>query len=81
MTEAIQHIKKNKTLPFTAMWMDIENIMPSEINQILCDVTYMWNLKNNVNETACKTETDSQTQKTNCGYQSVEGRGRGTLKV
>ena len=43
------------------MWMDLENIMPSEINQIPCDVTYMWNLKNNTNETACKTETGSQT--------------------
>ena len=43
------------------MWMDLENIMLSEIYQILCDVTYMWDLKNNANETACKTETDSQT--------------------
>ena len=29
------------------------------------DITYMWNLRNNTNESICKTETDSQTQKTN----------------
>ena len=26
-------IKKNETLPFTATWMDPENIIPSEISQ------------------------------------------------
>ena len=26
--------KNNEILPFTATWMDLENIMPSEINQI-----------------------------------------------
>ena len=29
--------------------------------QILCDVTYIWNLKNSTNESTYKTETDSQT--------------------
>ena len=29
--------------------------------QILYDITYMWNLKNNTNEHIYKTETDSQT--------------------
>ena len=28
--------------------------------QILYDITYMWNLKNNTNESIYKTETDSQ---------------------
>ena len=32
--------------------------------QILYDITYMWNLKNNTNESIYKIETDSQTQKT-----------------
>ena len=32
-------------LTFTAMWMDMESLMLSEINQILYDITYMWNLK------------------------------------
>ena len=29
--------------------------------QILYDITYMWNLENNTNESIYKTETDSQT--------------------
>ena len=29
--------------------------------QILYDITYMWNLKNNPNECICKSETHSQT--------------------
>ena len=29
--------------------------------QILYDITYMWNLKNNTNEFIYKTETDPQT--------------------
>ena len=33
--------------------------------QILYDITYGWNLKNNTNESMYKAETGSQTQKTN----------------
>ena len=43
-------LKKNEILPFAAMWIDLENIMLSEMSdrerQILYDITYMWNLKN-----------------------------------
>ena len=48
--------------------------MLSEISQrqILYDITYIWNLKNNTNECMCRTATDSQ--KTTNGYQG-EGRG------
>ena len=55
-------IKKNEILPFAPTWMDLENFMLSEISQrqILYDITYMWNLKNNTTECICKTETDSQ---------------------
>ena len=51
--------------------MSLENIMLSEISQreILYDVTYMWNLKNNTNECICKAATNSQIQKTTNGYQ------------
>ena len=41
--------KKNEIMPFVATWIDLENIMFSEISQmtkanIFC-ITYMWNLK------------------------------------
>ena len=45
-----------------ATWIHIENITLSEINQReedKYDITYMWNLKNNTNESIYKTETDS----------------------
>ena len=46
-------IKKKKILPFVAVWMDLENIMLSEIRQserkIPYDFTHMWNLKNKLN--------------------------------
>ena len=55
--------KKNEILPFVAMWVDLENIILREVRQrqILYDITYMWNLKNNTNESIHKTETDSKT--------------------
>ena len=60
MRECNSVIKKNEILPFAAMWMDVENIMLSEIGERkrIC-ITYMWNLKNNTSECICKTETDS----------------------
>ena len=58
------HIK-NETLPLAATWMDLEIIILSEVSgrerQISYDMTYMWNLKNDMNESMYKTETDSQT--------------------
>ena len=57
-------IKKNKILPFAVTWMDPENMILSEVSQTEKDkyyITYMWNLKNNTNESIYKTETDSQT--------------------
>ena len=43
--------------------------------QILCNITYTWNLKNNTNECICKTQTDSQIQKTN-----VVTKGEGKVR-
>ena len=45
--------------------------------QIPYDITYMWNLKYNTNELIDKTETDSQTQKTNLWFQRGKGVGEG----
>ena len=42
-------IKKNEVLPFTTIWMNLDDIMLSDISQtkrqILYDFTYMCNLK------------------------------------
>ena len=61
MMEFYSAIKKNEILPFTATWMDLENIILSEVRerQILYNIIYMWNLKNNTNESIYRTETDS----------------------
>ena len=40
-------IKKKEIMPFAAIWMDLEIIILSEVNQrqISYDITYMWNIK------------------------------------
>ena len=42
-------IKKNEILTFSAMWVDLEDIMLSEVksekDKLLCDITYIWSLK------------------------------------
>ena len=55
--------------------MDLENIILSEVRQILYDIIYMWNLKNHANEFISKIETGSQTQKTNLWLPKGKGRG------
>ena len=58
-------IKKNKVMPFTATWMDLEIIILSEVSQKekdkYHDITYMWNLKYDTNELIYKTGIDLQT--------------------
>ena len=52
--------KKNEILPFATTWKNPEGLMLSGISHtktILCIVTYMWNLKNKMNE---YNKTDSQ---------------------
>ena len=63
-------------MPFSATWMDLEIIL-SEVSQrqTLPNITYMQNLKNSKNEFIYKTETDSQTQKTNLQLPKVSGVG------
>ena len=47
-------VQKNELLPFATVWMDLEGIMLSEISQSekdkYHDLTYMFNLKNKINE-------------------------------
>ena len=56
-------IKRNKIMPLAATWVDLEIMILSEISQrqILYDVTYMWNLKNDTKELIDRREADSLT--------------------
>ena len=66
-----QPLKRKEIMPFAATWMDLEIIIRSKVSQKEKDkysITYMWNLKYDINELINKTETDSQTQKTNLGF-------------
>ena len=47
---------------FAATWIQLEITTVSEVRQILCDITYMWNIKYDINEPIY--ETDSWTQRT-----------------
>ena len=64
-------MKRNQTELFVVRWMDLEIIILSKSDkerQISYDIAYMWNLKKkkkDTNERIYKTETDSQTSKTN----------------
>ena len=56
-------------MPFAATWMDPEAIIISEVSQIKTNIfwycLYLKSKKKHTNELIYKTETDSQTQKTN----------------
>ena len=62
-------------MPFAATWMDLENIILVKSEKDKNDINYMWNLKNNTNKSIYKTETVSQTKKTNLWL--LKGRGKG----
>ena len=58
-------IKKSETVPFAAMWMDLEIIIPSEVSQTEKDkyhmISHMQNLKkNDTNELIYKTKIKLQ---------------------
>ena len=61
--------------------MDLEIIILSEVKsdrkRQIYDITYMWNLKNDTNNLIYKTETDSQTQKTNLWLPNRKGEREG----
>ena len=55
-------IKKEWNIAET--WTELKNIILSKVSrktQVLHDITYMWNLKTNANESIYKREIDSQT--------------------
>ena len=58
-------IKYNKTMPFAAIWMDLESIILSKVSQkeirrITYDITYMRDLQYDTNEHIYETKTSSQ---------------------
>ena len=60
--------------------MDLEITILSKTSrerQIPYDITYKWNLKNDINEPIYKTETDSQMERTN--LRLPKGKGGGGL--
>ena len=61
-------------MPSEVTWKQLEILILSEVRQITYDITYMWNLKYGTNEHIYNTETDSQTQRTDCGCQGGEGK-------
>ena len=72
ITEYYSAVKQNEILPFTTIWMDLENMVLNEVSQqrktnIIYQQQYVDSLKkkNDVNESFYKTETDSQIQKAN----------------
>ena len=70
-------IKKKEILICAAMCTDLENIILGEVRQrqTLYDITYTWNLKNQMNESIHKPETDSdQENKLMVTKEEKEGR-------
>ena len=70
-------MKKNEIIPFAATWIGLEIILlVSEVDQKQTNImmSYMWNLNHGTNEFIYKTESCSETQRTNLGLPSQEGR-------
>ena len=70
-------------MPFTATWMDLEMIVPSEVSQTEKDkyvISFICGiLKNDAKELIYETETDSQSLKTNLWLpKGKHGGGGGT---
>ena len=66
-------------MSFAATWMQLEILILSQARkrQIPYDITYMWNLKYGKNEPIYKTETDSQTWRTDWWLPRVRREGSG----
>ena len=69
-------------MSFVAMWMQLNIIILSEVSQKEKGKYYVislpvWNLKYYTNKPICKTETDSQTWRTDLWLPKGGGQGRG----
>ena len=62
ITEYYSAIKKNKIIPFAATWMELENLILSEVSQEEKDkyhmIPHIWILIYGTNETFHRKETD-----------------------
>ena len=59
-----QPSREIKIMPFAEAWIDLANVIYSEINQkenkVSYNIVYMWNLeKNGTNELICKEEKET----------------------
>ena len=66
-------------MPFAAIWMKLEIIILSEVRQISCDITYMWNIEYDTNELIYKQKQTHRHRKQTYGYQ--RGKRRDKLGV
>ena len=66
-------------MPSAATWMDLEIIILSEVNQTENNKYHMISLICGIYELIYKTETDSQTWKTNLWLPNRKGGGRDKL--
>ena len=67
-------IKKNGIMPFAAIWMELETLILSEVNQKEkpYDITYIWYLIQGTNESFHRKETHVLGEQT-CGHQGGGG--------
>ena len=73
-------IKKDEILPLAATWMDLENIILSEVSQrqMSHDISYMWNLKKMIQMKLFTMQKQThKTQKTNLWLPKGKGMGEG----
>ena len=69
-------IKKNEMMSFAATWIDLENIILSEISQTEKDKYYMLSVKKkNTNEFIYRIETDCRPGEQIYSYQGEVGEG------
>ena len=71
-------VKRNESLSFGATWTDLEGITLSEMSQrqIVCDISYTWNLKRTASEYNKRKQTRPHRAQAT-GYSRGEGSGEG----